>query len=136
MTVTSEHLHSVLYIEDNPANLRLVGKILATRQDIKLLDTDTAEAGLEIAVQQIPDLILLDLNLPGMNGFEALSRLRDNPITRHIPVIALTANAMVRDIELGLAAGFDDYITKPINVPGFLATIDQHLSISKVTPAA
>lgn len=136
MTVTSEHLHSVLYIEDNPANLRLVGKILATRQDIKLLDTDTAEAGLEIAVQQIPDLILLDLNLPGMNGFEALSRLRDNPITRHIPVIALTANAMVRDIELGLAAGFNDYITKPINVPGFLATIGQHLSISKVTPAA
>lgn len=117
----------VLYIEDNPANLRLVRKILSIRKDIELLDTGTAEAGLEIAANQRPDLILLDLNLPGMDGFEALRRLRDDPVTCAIPVIAVTANAMVRDIERGRAVGFSDYLTKPINVSHFLESIDRCL---------
>lgn len=123
--------YKVLYIEDNPANLRLVQSILDSRQDIELLTADSVEAGLEMATRQRPDLILLDLNLPGMNGFEALRRLSANPRTYGIPVIAVTANAMVTDIERGKLAGFSEYISKPINVPGLLKTIDRHLTIRK-----
>jgi PAS domain S-box-containing protein len=118
---------TLLCIEDNPANLRLVHKIIATRKNIDLLDAVTAEAGLEVAARQGPDLILLDINLPGMDGFEALRRLRDNPATRDIPVVALTANAMRSDIERGEAAGFSAYLTKPIHVAEFLGMIDRCL---------
>ncbi len=122
--------HTVLCIEDNAANLRLVQKIVATRADIELLDAGTAEAGLEITARQSPDLILIDINLPGMDGFEALRRLRENPVTRTIPVVALTANAMTRDIERGRAAGFNAYLTKPIDVAEFLDMIDRCLPAS------
>jgi CheY-like chemotaxis protein len=118
---------TLLCIEDNAANLRLVHKIVATRKNIDLLDADTAEAGLEIAAERHPDLILLDINLPGMDGFDALRRLRENPVTRDIPVVALTANAMIRDIERGMAAGFDAYLTKPIDVAEFFDMIDRCL---------
>jgi len=118
---------TLLCIEDNAANLRLVHKIVATRNNIDLLDADTAEAGLEIAAERHPDLILLDINLPGMDGFDALRRLRENPVTRDIPVVALTANAMIRDIERGMAAGFDAYLTKPIDVAEFFDMIDRCL---------
>lgn len=122
--------HRVLCIEDNAANLHLVQKIVATRKDIDLLDAGTAEAGLEIAASQRPDLILLDINLPGMDGFEALRRLRENPVTRTIPVVAITANAMARDIERGRAAGFEAYLTKPIVVSEFFGMIDRCLPAS------
>jgi PAS domain S-box-containing protein len=114
----------VLYIEDNLANLRLVRKIIAARKDIELLDATTAEAGLDIAAHEHPDLILLDINLPGMDGFEALRRLRDLDITREIPVIAVTANAMTPDIARGKAAGFDDYLIKPLDIGAFLKTLE------------
>jgi len=117
----------MLYVEDDTANLRLVHKIVATRGGIELLDAGSAEDGLEIAAGQRPELILLDINLPGMDGFEALRQLRDNPLTRDIPVIALTANAMLRDIERGKAAGFDAYLTKPINVVEFFNILDRCL---------
>ncbi|PLW83945.1 hypothetical protein CWI75_00890 [Kineobactrum sediminis] len=120
--------HRVLYIEDNPANLRLVQKILAVRKDIELLDAATAETGLAVAAAQQPDLILLDLNLPGMDGFEALDQLRANPVTRDIPVIAVTANAMTHNIKRGAAASFDDYVTKPLKIESFLASVDRYLS--------
>lgn len=123
--------YKVLYIEDNPANLRLVQRILDSRQDIELLTADSVEAGLEMATRQHPGLILLDLNLPGMNGFEALRRLCANPHTYGIPVIAVTTNATVADIERGKLAGFSEYLSKPINVPGLLKTIDRHLIIYK-----
>lgn len=119
----------VLYIEDSHANLRLVQRILDSRQDIELLTADTAEAGLEMADGKRPNLILLDLNLPGMDGFEALRRLRANPRTYGIPVIAVTANAMAADIERGKLVGFSEYITKPINVPLFLEAVDRHITI-------
>ena len=118
----------LLYVEDNPVNLRLVRKIVATRSGIELFDAASVEAGLELAVQAHPDLILLDINLPGMNGFEALRRLRNNPVTRDIPVIAITANATAGDIERGLAAGFTDYLTKPFDARQFLGTIDHCMS--------
>ncbi|MDP3589868.1 MAG: ATP-binding protein, partial [Methylobacter sp.] len=97
--------HTVLYIEDNPANLRLVQKIISTHTSLRLLDARTAEQGLELVKAHHPDLILLDINLPGMNGFEALRHLRDDPATCDIPVVAISANAMERDVKKGLAAG-------------------------------
>ena len=116
--------HTVLYVEDNPANLRLVRKIISTHTPLLMLDAGTAEQGLAIAATHLPDLILLDINLPEMNGFEALRRLRDNPATRDIPVVAISANAMERDIRKGLAAGFTDYLTKPLDIPRLLALLD------------
>lgn len=123
--------HTLLYVEDNPSNLRLVQKIIATRTGLTLLDAHNAEMGLEIARTRRPDLILLDINLPGMDGFTALQHLREDPATRHIPVIAITANAMERDIQKGLDAGFTDYLSKPLDIPKFLALLDQLL---KKTP--
>ncbi|WP_019568793.1 PAS domain S-box protein [Thioalkalivibrio sp. ALMg13-2] len=124
---------TILYIEDNPANLRLVQKILDRRADIELLSVENAEDGLVLAGQERPDLILLDLNLPGMDGFEALQRMRADPVTRAIPVIAVSANAMKRDIERGMAAGFQDYLVKPINVRDLYIAIDTHLASPKRT---
>jgi PAS domain S-box-containing protein len=119
--------HRVLYVEDNPANLRLVEKILARRPDIELLTSACAEDGLALAGRERPALILMDINLPGMDGFEALRRLRENPATREIPVIAVTANAMPRDVLRGKQAGFADYITKPIPVGAFLDCVNHWL---------
>ncbi|HEY8095488.1 MAG TPA: ATP-binding protein [Methylobacter sp.] len=116
--------HTVLYIEDNPANLRLVQKIISTHTSLLLLDARTAEQGLELAKAHHPDLILLDINLPGMNGFEALYHLHSDPVTCDIPVIAISANAMERDVKKGLAAGFTDYLTKPLDIPKLLALLD------------
>jgi len=115
---------TLLYIEDNPANLRLVQKIISTHTRLRLLDACTAEQGLELAKTHHPDLILLDINLPGMNGFEALHHLQVDPATSDIPVIAISANAMERDVKKGLAAGFVDYLTKPLDVPKLLALLD------------
>jgi len=119
--------YKVLYIEDNPANLKLVRKMFATKAHLILLDAETAELGLEVAVRERPDLILLDINLPGMDGYEALERLREDPVTQSIPVIAVTANAMVRDVERGMAAGFFAYLAKPLDVSLFFETIDEGL---------
>jgi len=118
---------TLLYIEDNPANLRLVQKIISTHTGLKMLDARTAELGLEIARMHRPDLILLDINLPCMNGFEALRHLQNDPVTADIPVIAISANAMECDIKKGLAAGFVDYLAKPIHIPRFLALIEKLL---------
>ncbi|MHA7816884.1 MAG: hybrid sensor histidine kinase/response regulator [Pseudohaliea sp.] len=115
----------VLYVEDSPANLRLVEKFLARRPAIKLLTAGTAEEGLALAARERPALILLDINLPGMDGFEALRRLRENPVTRDTPVLAVTANAMPRDVERGRKAGFADYLTKPLDLAELLARIDR-----------
>jgi len=118
----------ILYIEDNASNLRLVQKIVSMRDNLEMIGTETAELGLEIAQNQHPALILIDINLPGMNGFEAARLLRENPITRTIPLIAITANAMPRDVERGKAAGFDDYLVKPLDISLFLKTLDRCLA--------
>ena len=125
---TAENKYSVLYIEDNPANLRLVSQLLGRRQNIHLISADEPVLGLELAFEHQPDLILLDINLPGMNGFEVLRCLQKENKTRDIPVIAISANAMSVDIEKGIKAGFDDYITKPINVKELLHKVDERLS--------
>jgi signal transduction histidine kinase/ActR/RegA family two-component response regulator len=115
---------TILYIEDNPANLRLVQEILSFRTDLRLLSAPDGHAGLALAHMERPAIILLDLNLPGMSGFEVLAQLRRDPNTAHIPVLALTANAMPRDIERGLSAGFNRYLTKPIDIEQFNEAID------------
>ncbi len=106
----------VLYIEDNPVNTRLVKSVLATIPNIEFLATVTAEEGIECAISHHPDLILMDINLPGMSGLEALQRLQDEPVTRDIPVIAVTADALPASIQHGLQAGFKHYLTKPIDI--------------------
>lgn len=107
---------TLLYIEDNPANMSLMQHIVGRMPRFKLFTAHNAELGLELAVSKQPDMIIMDINLPGMNGLEALKHLQQDPLTQTIPVIALSANAMPRDIERGLAAGFANYLTKPIRV--------------------
>jgi len=117
----------LLCIEDNSANMRLVERILALRSDIRLLKAATPGLGLELAQARHPALILLDINLPEMDGFEVLRCLRENPATRNIPVIGISANAMPRDIERARAAGFVDYLTKPLDIGQFLAVVERNL---------
>jgi CheY-like chemotaxis protein len=118
---------TILYIEDNPANMKLVEELIARRSDLRLLTAVSAGLGIELVRSDLPDLILMDINLPGMSGTKALEILRDDPSTSQIPVIALSANAMARDIAKGLEAGFFRYITKPINVKEFMETLDSAL---------
>lgn len=119
------HSHQILYVEDNPSNLKLLQKMLATRPNLELLTAINGTQGLQVAGQRLPELILLDLNLPDMDGFEVLRRLRNDADTRHIPVVAVTANALPGDIERGIQAGFADYLTKPIEMISFLTTIER-----------
>jgi CheY-like chemotaxis protein len=114
---------TVLYVEDNPANLKLVELILARHPTIRLLTAVDGNSGIELARGAGADVILLDINLPGMNGFEVLKFLRSVPATAAIPVIAISANAMATDVEKGLKAGFFRYLTKPIKVNEFVEVL-------------
>ena len=127
------HPFTLLYIEDNVANMRLVEDILEDYPEIKLLSSSNAEMGLDIALYQKPDLILMDINLPGMDGVEALKRLKNFEETHDIPIIAISANAMKKDIDLTLAEGFKAYITKPIDIGKFRKTIEEELRFSKTS---
>ena len=108
--------HTLLYVEDNPANLKLMETLIERVPDMHMFSAHTGELGLELAAAHKPDVILMDINLPGIDGVEALHRLKESPETSDIPVIALTANAMPRDVEAGLKAGFHRYLTKPIRI--------------------
>lgn len=121
---------SVLYVEDNPANMTLIEQLLAERGGLILLGAQDALCGVNMARSYAPEVIVMDINLPGINGFEALKILQADPTTAHIPVMALSANAMVHDVEKGLAAGFYAYLTKPIRINEFLAALDEGLAIS------
>jgi signal transduction histidine kinase/AmiR/NasT family two-component response regulator len=123
---------TLLYVEDNPANLMLIEDLIARRSDIRLLSARDGNLGIEIARTSRPDVILMDINLPGISGIKALRILADDPITAHIPVIALSANAMPRDIQKGLEAGFFRYLTKPIKVNELMETLDIALEHAKV----
>jgi CheY-like chemotaxis protein len=115
---------TLLYVEDNPANLALVEQLIARRGDVKLLTAIDGHLGVELARTYLPDAILMDINLPGISGYGALKMLQDDPLTAHIPVLALSANAVPRDIEKGLEAGFFRYLTKPIRVREFMDALD------------
>jgi CheY-like chemotaxis protein len=123
--------HTVLYVEDNPTNLQLVKKIIARQPNISLLTAVDGYSGIEIAQVSQPDVILMDINMPGMNGFEALKLLQADPTTAHITVLALTANAMPRDIKHGIEAGFFRYITKPIMVNELLEALNVALEFAE-----
>ena len=124
-------LRTLLYVEDNPANLMLVEEIIARRPDIRLLSAMDGNRGVEIARASRPDVILMDINLPGISGIQALKLLRADPATAHIPVVALSANALRRDIEKGLAAGFFRYLTKPIRINQFMDALDMAMEFAK-----
>ena len=127
-----ELLRTVLYVEDNPANLQLVEQLIARRPGMRLLAAADADTGVEIARMRQPDVILMDINLPGISGIEALAILRRDPTTASIPVVALSANAIPRDIEKGLEAGFCRYLTKPIKVHEFMDALDEALALAAV----
>ncbi|NWG86436.1 MAG: PAS domain-containing protein [Hydrogenophilaceae bacterium] len=122
--------HTVLYVEDNPANLKLMVNLLAKWPTVRLLTAHNGRLGIEMAKSYRPDLILLDINLPELDGYAVLRELRSAAETQGVPVVALTANAMPKDIERGKAAGFLDYLTKPLDIPSFYALLGK-LLISK-----
>jgi PAS domain S-box-containing protein len=122
-------LRTVLYVEDNPANLELVEQLVARRRDLRLLSAADGRVGLEYARACLPAVILMDINLPGISGTEAMKLLRADPATAHIPIIALSANAVPRDIQKALDAGFFNYITKPIVVGQFMDALDVALAV-------
>jgi len=128
-------LRTLLYVEDNPANLMLVEDLIARRPDIRLLSARDGHSGVAMAHASQPDVILMDINLPGISGITALKILAEDPATAHIPVVALSANAMPRDIEKGMAAGFFRYLTKPIKVNEFMDTLDVALKFAATHPA-
>ena len=128
VNVRQDQEYTVLYIEDNPANMRLVVELLSLRPNIKVLSAHEPKLGMDMVAEYQPDLILLDINLPGMSGIEVLKQLRQRETSRDTPIIAISANAMTRDIEKGMDAGFDDYITKPIDVTALLHAVDLRLA--------
>ncbi len=128
-------LHTLLYVEDNPANLKLVEQIIARHPDIRLLTAVNGNGGIEIARASRPDVILMDINLPGMSGIQALNILRADSATAHIPVLAISANAMPRDRKKGLDAGFFRYLTKPIVVDEFMDALGTALEFSAAAAA-
>jgi PAS domain S-box-containing protein len=121
----------LLYVEDNPANMELIEELIGRFSDIGLVTAANGTLGIKLARAIQPQVILLDINLPGINGFKVLEILRDDPATAHIPVIALSANAMSRDIERGLQAGFFHYLTKPIEINEFMDTVGAALEFAE-----
>lgn len=124
--------YTLLYMGDNPANLLLVEHIISDYPSLRMLSARDSSCGVALARTHLPAVILMDINLPGMSGIEAMRILRRDRTTAHIPVIAVSAHAMPHDIELGLEAGFFRYISKPINVNQLLNTLDDALKSLKL----
>ena len=124
ITPTDSRCYTLLYVEDNPANLMLVEDLIERRPDIRLLSARDGISGVDVARTELPDVILMDINLPGISGINALKLLARDATTAHIPIIALSANAIPTDIAKGLEAGFFRYLTKPIKVTEFMDTLD------------
>jgi CheY-like chemotaxis protein len=119
---------TVLYIEDNTTNLALMDAMLGHLPGVRLLAALTGAEGLRLAREQQPDLVLLDIQLPGMDGLEVLAHLRADVSTRHIPVVAVSANALQSDIDAALALGFATYLTKPLALDLLLSTVTAALA--------
>jgi len=122
---------TLLYVEDNPANMKLVEQLIARFPDLALVTAVNGTLGIELARATQPQVIVMDINLPGISGIKALKILREDPATAHIPVIALSANAMPRDVAKGLEAGFFRYLTKPIKIKEFMATLNEALEVAE-----
>ncbi len=117
----------ILIVEDNPKDLKLVRDVLSAKGH-EIIDADTAEVGIELALERQPDLILMDVMLPGMNGREAMQVLKADPGTKKIPIIAVTSFAMKGDRERLLADGFDDYLAKPVSIKELPKVVERHVS--------
>ena len=124
---------TILIVEDNDRNRKLARDILQF-QGYRILEAESAEAGIALARAELPDLILMDFHLPGMNGIEAFTQLRADPRTSAIPVMAVTASAMTEDRQRMLAAGFDGLQTKPINLKEFVAAVKDLLARKGAAP--
>ena len=118
----------VLYIEDNTVNARLVKTALEARPGIELFIASTAEEGISIAEEKLPGLILMDILLPGIDGITATEILKKMETTKHIPVVALSANAIKADIERALKSGCSAYLTKPLNIQALYELIDKSIA--------
>lgn len=127
---------TLLYVEDNPDNLELVEQIIARRPDLYLLSARDGIRGIEMARASGPEVILMDISLPGISGIDALKILAKDQSTAHIPIIALSANAEPCDIEVALHAGFFSYLTKPIKVSELMDALDLALTFSKNAPSS
>jgi PAS domain S-box-containing protein len=127
LNITANKNKTILYIEDNPSNVELMEQILNQIPQLRLILAKTGKEGIQTVFEEKPDLILLDIQLPDMSGFEVFSQLQSVGITNKIPVLALSANAMSNDIERAKAAGFKEYITKPIDIPLLLKKLSQYL---------
>ena len=112
----------ILVVEDNEQNQKLARDVLQVK-GYRVLIAESAEAGLPLALEKKPDLVLMDIHLPGMNGIQALAKLRADPATQAIPVLAFTASVMPQDRHQITTAGFDGFLSKPINLKEFLETI-------------
>ena len=121
---------TILVIEDNQLNLKLVRDVLQ-HAGFSVVAAPTGEEGVDIATEQPPDLVLMDLQLPGITGTEALRRLRSHPSSRGVPVVAVTAFAMRRDRELALQAGFDGFVEKPISTRALPAQVERFLEVGR-----
>jgi CheY-like chemotaxis protein len=128
-------LRTLLYVEDNSANLRLVEELVLRVPGLRLLSAADGNLGIALAREYQPAVILMDINLPGISGIEAMKILRADPVTAHIPIIALSANAMSHDIENGLKAGFFRYLTKPIVIGEFMSALGIALDFSAAAVA-
>ncbi|MGD8177405.1 PAS domain-containing hybrid sensor histidine kinase/response regulator [Marinimicrobium sp. ARAG 43.8] len=117
----------ILYVEDNPSNIRLMQQVVSRYPKLSLEVAEEAFLGIYKARSELPDVIILDINLPGMDGYEALSVLKRDPVTAKIPVIGLSANAMPYDVERGKNAGFFDYLTKPVEINHLVLTLKRLL---------
>ncbi|HSD96591.1 MAG TPA: ATP-binding protein [Sulfuricaulis sp.] len=124
-------LRTLLYVEDNRANMQLVEQLIARRPDMRLLSAGDGTRGIVLARTHQPEVILMDINLPGISGIQTLKILRADPATAHIPVLAISANAMPHDIKRGLEAGFFRYLTKPIKVNEFMEALDMALELAE-----
>lgn len=118
----------VLYVEDTAANVRLMEAVFRARPGYRMISAPTAEDGIEMAWSERPQLVLMDINLPGMDGYAALAVLRGDDRSAALPIVAVTSDAMLGDAERGLAAGFDDYVTKPIDVSALYDLLDRYLA--------
>ncbi len=123
--------HKILYVEDNFQNFRLVMRMLYRDDHYEVIQAPDGESGLKMATDLKPDLILMDINLPDIDGEEVTQRIKANPALQHIPIVALTANAMVGDRERYLDAGCDDYMRKPLNRSDLIAILTHYLDEEK-----
>jgi CheY-like chemotaxis protein len=132
-TELDTRVRTLLYVEDNAANLKLAERLIARRPDLRLVSARDGTEGVALARSGQPEVILMDINLPGISGLEALKILREDKTTRHIPVVALSANAIPRDIARGIEAGFFRYLTKPLRIDDFMDTLDVALAFAEQT---